>query len=91
MAEDGAFVILGALNASAVESDGTGNPMALLLENPLVQGEFKSQSKGGPGNTLENPYADYHTAEWKSRADYVLPSTAGLKIEQGAVFWSEQV
>lgn len=46
--------------------------------------EFQPQSKDGPEDAPENLYAD-----WKMHADYVLPSTAGLILEQGAVFWPE--
>ncbi len=84
---DAAFVIMGDQNASAVEGDATGNPIALLLDHPLVQGDFQPESDGGEENAPDNPYSRSHTANWQMRADYVLPSAAGLSIEQGAVFW----
>lgn len=87
LAADTPFVIVGDLNASAVEGDGTDNPMALLLDNPLVQGDFKPTSEGGLENAPNHEHAASHTASWQLRADYVLPSATGLDIEQGEVFW----
>ncbi len=43
---------------------------------------------GGPGNAPANPFAESHTADWKMRADYALPSDFGFTIENGAVLWA---
>lgn len=81
------FVIVGDLNASPDEGDSTDNPMQLLLQHPLVQGEFIPASAGASEARPDNPFAASHTASWGMRADYVLPSSAGLRIIDGAVFW----
>jgi len=82
------FVILGDLNASPDEGDATDNPMSLLLTaNAWVQNESTPTSAGGEAHSTDNSFAATHTADWRMRADYVLPSTFGLTLEQSAVFW----
>ncbi|WP_228766996.1 endonuclease/exonuclease/phosphatase family protein [Thiomicrorhabdus heinhorstiae] len=80
------FVVLGDQNASAVEGDATDNPISLLLDNELVQDPYPV-SFGGVENTPESAYSLSHTASWAMRADYVLPSAAGMELVQSAVFW----
>ena len=80
------FVIMGDQNASTLEGDATDNPMALLLDNDRII-DANPQSQGGIDNDPENENAPYHTADWKIRVDYVLPSSYGLEVEQTAVFW----
>lgn len=87
LAPGSAFVILGDLNASPVEGDATNNPMAMLLDSDAVQGNFAPESAGGQENDPDNVHSIHHTAGWKMRADYVLPSVAKLEVIQGAVFW----
>jgi len=86
--ESGArFVILGDLNASPVE--GTSMPGAIeqLLGHEAVDARVVPESPGGAENDPGNPYARYHTADWRMRVDYVLPSSRGWAIVGGGVFW----
>ncbi|EWH12060.1 PKD domain containing protein [Catenovulum agarivorans DS-2] len=83
---DARFVIAGDLNAS-VEGDAYPGTIDQLLLNDAVYAEFAPASNGGTANDSTNPLAPYHTASWKMRADYVLPSRAGLQVQQGSVFW----
>ncbi|MGV6807055.1 MAG: endonuclease/exonuclease/phosphatase family protein [bacterium] len=84
---DQRFVVLGDENASADEGDATHQAIEQLLSSALVQSDFVPKSKGGIDNDPTNVFARTHTAGWKMRADYVLPSSYGLEIKQGAVFW----
>lgn len=105
------FVILGDLNASAVEGDafttddGVKAIEQLLLAARVASG-FTQQdsaylplSAGGAenakldreGNSIADvaqisPYGTSHTAVWKMRVDYVLPSIDFSVIDSG-VFW----
>ncbi|MCB1619809.1 MAG: endonuclease/exonuclease/phosphatase family protein [Thiothrix sp.] len=81
------FVILGDMNASPHEGDATGNPMGKLLQNDRIQGRFTPESEGARQYSPGNPYGPSQTASWRLRADYVLPSRTGLRIEAGAVVW----
>jgi hypothetical protein len=85
--DDSRFVIVGDLNASLDEGDSTDNPMQLLASHPAVNFSFVPHSQGGRENRPNNPHSASHTAGWGMRADYVLPSTYGITVEQGAVFW----
>ena len=80
------FVILGDLNASAVDGDAHPNAINQLLSHPDVNHYGAPQSEGGLQNKPENTHAATHTAGWGMRADYVLPS-ANLKVVNSAVFW----
>jgi len=81
------FVIVGDLNASPVEGDATGDPMSLLMDSPYINGDVRPQSPGGVDNAPDNEFAPYHTADWKMRADYVLPSEWQTRVEQTGVYW----
>ena len=48
---------------------------------------FRSTSIGAAEHSPGRPHAASHTASWRMRADYVLPSKQGLKIKEGGVFW----
>lgn len=80
------FVIVGDLNAST-EGDAYPGTIEQLLNNEKVDTLFTPSSDGGLMNDINNPLSPYHTANWKMRADYVLPSKSGLAIQQGDVFW----
>ena len=80
------FVILGDQNASAVEGDAINNSIASLLTSQLVNDPLPA-SEGGKLNSQENPYGANHTAYWRMRADYVLPSTIGFSVLNSGVFW----
>ncbi|EAR08643.1 choice-of-anchor J domain-containing protein [Reinekea blandensis] len=81
------FVIMGDLNASPVEGDATDDPIGLLMASPYVNGDVQPTSQGGVDNDPANENAPAHTADWKMRADYVLPGTWGNKVEQSGVYW----
>ncbi len=83
------FVIMGDLNASSDEGDATGDPISMLTQSNFINGEPLPASMGGAEHAPDNPYSASHTADWKMRADYVLPSVAGIKVLATAVFWPE--
>jgi hypothetical protein len=80
------FVILGDLNASNTDGDAVKDGISSLIDNPLIQDPLPS-SLGGKENAPKNEHALHHTAFWRMRADYVLPSAIGLKIQDSGVFW----
>ena len=80
------FVILGDLNASAVEGDAINRSIAALLAHEKVNDPLPS-SEGGALNSESNQFAPYHTAYWRMRADYVLPSSFGIELLDAGVFW----
>ena len=82
------FVILGDLNASVVEGDGITGGIGSLLSHKLINADYVPTSQGGVLHSPDNPYAASHTAGWRMRADYVLPSK-GLQILNGGVFWPQ--
>lgn len=84
------FVVLGDLNASATEGDGMRGMMAKLLSLPSVNDSLIPQSAGGTKSDKENVQSKHHTASWGMRADYVLPSTYGLRMVSNGVFWPTQ-
>ncbi len=83
------FVILGDLNSSPAEGDAFRDAIQALIQHPLVNGAPTPTSKGGELHSPTNPHAASHTAGWRMRADYVLPSKAGIsvKLKQSGVFW----
>ncbi|SDG99626.1 endonuclease/exonuclease/phosphatase family protein [Psychroflexus sediminis] len=81
-----AFVIMGDLNASPYEGNARTEGISDLLNHPRVNNEFTPSSKGGESLSPDNPYGKYHTAFWKLRADYVLPSK-DLNVVDHGVFW----
>lgn len=83
---DKAFVILGDLNASPDEGNAIVGGIQGLLNHPKVNNQFTPSSKGGKELSPDNEYGKYHTAFWKLRADYVLPST-DLEVLNHGVFW----
>lgn len=80
------FVIMGDLNASPDEGNAINDGIRGLLNHPRVNNTFTPSSKGGEKHSPNNEHAKYHTAFWKLRADYVLPST-GLNVTDHGVFW----
>ncbi len=84
--EDVPFVILGDLNASATEGDAINSSIWALLTHKNVQDPMP-MSHGGKKHSTENPLAKHHTAYWRMRADYVLPSKSGFNIVDSGVFW----
>lgn len=84
---DAPFVILGDLNSSPDEGDSHKEAITALLNHPKIQQQPVPSSKGGALNMPKNPKAQYHTAFWKMRADYVLPAKKGLQVVDAGVFW----
>ncbi|MDP5030674.1 endonuclease/exonuclease/phosphatase family protein [Paraglaciecola sp.] len=80
------FVIVGDLNASAVEGDGIKSGIGSLLASELINSSTIPKSEGAAQLRPQNGHGESHTAEWGMRADYVLPS-ANLKIIDSGVFW----
>jgi len=80
------FVILGDLNASNVDGDAIENGISALLANEQIQ-DALPQSAGAKSHSPDNIHAQHHTAYWRMRADYVLPSKTGLTIKNSGVFW----
>lgn len=85
-----AFVILGDQNASPDEGNAIAAGIKALIAHPRVNGDFTPESKGGPQHSSSNPFAKNHTAVWRMRADYVLPSRSGFKVIDSGVFWPEK-
>jgi endonuclease/exonuclease/phosphatase family metal-dependent hydrolase len=83
------FVILGDLNASNVDGNAINKGISALLNHPEIQ-DIMPQSKGAKLHTADNINAKHHTAFWKMRADYILPSKTGFNIENSSVFWPEK-
>lgn len=88
LAENARFVLLGDQNASA---DNEGNALhsgiGMLYHHPRINNSMPPASLGGSEHTPDNPKAAFHTAVWRMRADYVLPSKAGLVLKDSGVFW----
>ncbi len=80
------FIILGDLNASITDGDAVKKGIASLLNHPKIQDPLP-KSTGGKEHLLNNKNAQYHTAHWGMRADYVLPSKLGFTIQSSGVFW----
>jgi len=87
LGENKRFVIMGDLNASPDEGNGTGNPVAKLFASTYINADKTPMSVGGVENAPQNAFSATHTAGWKMRADYVIPSRFGLQVEQTAIFW----
>lgn len=87
LARNQRFVIAGDLNASIESKDNVPGTIEQLLEHSAIQGDFVPLSEGGKVHTPDNPLAAQHTAGWRKRADYVLPSNYGIRIINGGVFW----
>nr|WP_268762511.1 endonuclease/exonuclease/phosphatase family protein [Ferrimonas marina] len=87
MDESRRFVILGDYNASPVEGDSRPGAIDQLLSHSKVNGDYIPTSEGGAAHSPENPHGASHTAGWRARVDYVLPSRQGFEIVDGGVFW----
>ena len=81
------FVLLGDLNSSPDEGDSDKYAITRLLAHSAVNSELLPVSDGGLQHSPNNPYAKSHTAIWRMRADYVLPSKCGIIPYQAGVFW----
>ncbi|MDT0604817.1 endonuclease/exonuclease/phosphatase family protein [Thalassotalea castellviae] len=83
------FIILGDLNASATEGDAINASISALLNHPNVHDALPA-SQGAKMHSSDNPLAKNHTAYWRMRADYVLPSKTGFTLLDSGVFWPEK-
>ncbi|SET30405.1 endonuclease/exonuclease/phosphatase family protein [Thalassotalea agarivorans] len=83
------FVIMGDLNSSPAEGDSRQDAIRNLLNDTKVN-DTEPKSLGAVQNAPQNPYAKTHTASWKMRVDYVLPSSFGLKVVSSGVFWPQK-
>lgn len=79
---DTRFVILGDQNADSNEGDAYDGAINQLLTSSMVNATTPV-SQGAVEDGLD---AD-DTANWGLRADYLLPSNYGFKVDQSAVFW----
>jgi len=86
LANDQAFVILGDLNADAIDGNAIKSGITRLTQHPRVV-DPKPNSEGGKLHRRDNPNAKHHTAFWGMRADYVLPAKAQLKVLDSGIFW----
>lgn len=81
------FVIVGDENADPKKGDSTNKAILQLLDNPLVTNTDPT-SIGALDNTDARFGASADdTIEDGLRLDYVLPSTFGVTVDQGQVFW----
>jgi len=80
------FVILGDLNASSTDGAAIKSGISNLLNSSKIQ-DVMPRSKAGALHSPDNINAKHHTAFWRMRADYVLPSAFGLTVTDSAVFW----
>jgi hypothetical protein len=60
-----------------------------LLTHNNIQ-DAMPQSKGAINHTLDNVNAKHHTAFWRMRAEYVLPSKTGIDIINSGVYWPKK-
>jgi len=80
------FIIMGDQNASSTEGDAINTSIKSLLNYANVQDPLP-ESSGAKQHSLDNINAKNHTAHWRMRADYVLPSKQGWHIINSGVFW----
>lgn len=86
--EDQRFVILGDMNASPSEGDSYGNAITQLLDHPRVKSDFTPTSEGALSmSPLSRERSASHTARFRLRVDYALPSQQGFELLGSEVFW----
>jgi hypothetical protein len=83
---DKSFMIMGDLNASPDGGNALIEGISGLLNHPRVNNNFTPSSKGGELHSPDIATGKYHTAMWRMRADYVLPSV-DLNVIDYEVFW----
>lgn len=87
LSSDASFVIMGDQNASPDEGNAITEGIRSLLAHPRINSDPAPASKGGAQHSPNNAFAKNHTAFWRMRADYVLPSGKGLQVLDSGVFW----
>lgn len=80
------FIVAGDLNASANEGSAINAGISALIKHKRVNDTKPPISEGGRLHTPTNPNAPQHTAGWRMRVDYVLPSNT-LNVSNSGVFW----
>jgi hypothetical protein len=83
------FIIAGDLNSSLNEGSAIKKAITHLLTHPKVDGSLIPKSEGGKQHSPDNIYGAEHTAGWRMRVDYVLPSS-NLDVTASGVFWPVQ-
>ncbi|GAA6172751.1 endonuclease/exonuclease/phosphatase family protein [Colwellia sp. KU-HH00111] len=87
------FVIMGDQNASIINGDAIYNKgsqgIYALLHSDKIQDPLP-KSLGGKHHDKKNINAQFHTAYWGMRADYILPSALGFTIKDAGVFWPKK-
>lgn len=78
------FIVLGDMNAQA-GAGGVDGAIEQLLEHPRVN-DVKPQSAGGQQHSPDIEQSQFHTAAWRKRVDYVLPSN-DLIVKDAGIFW----
>ena len=81
------FVVMGDLNSSSDEGDAYRDAIKALLNHPAIQTEPVPQSAGGAAHSPDNRLGKFHTAGWRMRVDYVLPSKHAIQVHSSGVFW----
>ncbi|NWO01482.1 MAG: endonuclease/exonuclease/phosphatase family protein [Idiomarinaceae bacterium] len=84
LGQNESFIVLGDMNAEA-GSGGVDGAIEQLLQHPRVN-DVKPQSHGGEQHSPDKQGSQYHTAAWRKRVDYVLPSN-DLVVKDAGVFW----
>jgi hypothetical protein len=82
------FVLLGDQNADPVDGNSSFSPIQQVLEHPLFL-RIPAPTSPGAEEQVDRRRQERaaKTARFNLRADYVLPSKAGMQFHQGAVFW----
>lgn len=83
------FIIMGDQNASSIEGDAINSSIKSLLSHTNIQDPMP-ESLGATQHSLDNVNAKNHTAYWRMRADYVLPSQFGWTVIDSGVFWPDK-
>ncbi|MFT6270471.1 MAG: endonuclease/exonuclease/phosphatase family metal-dependent hydrolase [Alphaproteobacteria bacterium] len=83
------LIIAGDLNASPDEGDGLKSGISGLIAHSRINDKLSPKSEGGSLHSPNNSNGPEHTAGWRMRADYVLPSS-GLNVTNSGVFWPIQ-
>ena len=89
LAENKAFVILGDLNADAIDGNAIKSGINRLINHPRII-DPKPSSEAGKLHRKDNPNAKNHTAFWGMRADYVLPAKAQFNVLGSGIFWPKE-
>ncbi|OFA32586.1 endonuclease [Glaciecola punicea] len=83
------FIVAGDLNASPVEGSAMPSGISGLINHPRINDTMSPKSEGGRAHSPDNINGAEHTAGWRMRVDYVLPSSS-LKVANSGVFWPTQ-